>query len=315
MTGEVPATPTPMPPGGWRRWFYGERGLRAGWCFLRFTFLYLLLSGGGNWLGVQLDPPAAQATGWEPGSFIWSEGISLLAALLCLLLAARLERRPLAAYGVPPRAVFGARFWEGTLWGAAAVSALMAAIWLLGGYSAGGLALSGGALARYALIWAVAFLLGGIGEEVIFRGYTLFTLARGIGFWPAAWLLSALFGALHYLTKPMETWADLASTGLLGLFTCYTVFRTGDVWLAAGFHSAWNFLALGVYGGPNTGNEGRPLHGHLLASSFHGPQWLTGGPMGPEASLLIFPLLALLGAACFWRFRRAAPGLQPWLTR
>lgn len=190
------------------------------------------------------------------------------------------------------------------MWGAVPAALLVAAIGAAGGWSATGLAQSGGALARYALLWALAFLLVGINEEVLFRGYSLLTLARGMGFWPAALLLSALFGADHYFTKPMETWADGFSTGLFGLFLCYTVRLTGDVWLATGWHFGWNFTALAVFGGPNTGNDGKPLTGHLLASSFHGPQWLTGGPMGPEASLLVFPLIAILFGACAWRFRQ-----------
>jgi hypothetical protein len=34
--------------------------------------------------------------------------------------------------------------------------------------------------------------------------------------------------------------------------------------------------------------------GHLLSSSFHGPAWLTGGSVGPEGSLLVFVMIALL---------------------
>ncbi len=34
-------------------------------------------------------------------------------------------------------------------------------------------------------------------EEFLFRGYAQFTLATGIGFWPAATALSAAFGAVH----------------------------------------------------------------------------------------------------------------------
>jgi membrane protease YdiL (CAAX protease family) len=296
---------TSVPPlSGWRRWFYGEQGLRAGWCLVRFIGAYLLLNGGLILLYRRLDPAALRETNWLPQSFIAAEALSLLAALLCVALSARLERRPWEAYGLPPRAAFGARFWEGTLWGVAPVSVLLAAIWAAGGWSATGLAQRGGTEARYALLWALAFLVAGVNEEVLFRGYSLLTLARGMGFWPAALLLSALFGADHYFTKPMETWADGLSTGLIGLFLCYTVRLSGDIWLACGFHFAWNFAALAVFGGPNTGNDGKPITGHLLASSFHGPQWLTGGPMGPEASLLVFPLIAGLFAACAWRFRR-----------
>jgi uncharacterized protein len=292
-------------PSGWRRWFHGEQGLRAGWCLLRFIAIYLLVNGGLVFLYRWVNPSILRETEWLPPTMIAAEGLSLLVALLCVALSARLERRSWVAYGLAPRAAFGARFWEGLLWGAAPVSVLMAAIWAAGGWSATGLAQSGGALVRYALLWALAFLLVGLNEEVLFRGYSLLTLARGMGFWPAALLLSALFGADHYFTKPMETWADGFSTGLIGLFLCYTVRLTGDIWLASGFHFAWNFAALGVFGGPNTGNDGKPIAGHLLASSFHGPQWLTGGPMGPEASLFVFPVIAALFAACAWRFRRS----------
>lgn len=291
-------------PAGWRRVFYGEHGLRAGWCLLRFTAAYLLLTGGATWLYLRFDPAAALA-GRTPRTLIVMEVLSLLPALICLAASARLERRPLAAYGIPSRAAFGGRFWEGALWGAVLVSALVGAIALAGGWSASGLAERGGAAASYALLWAVAFLLVGINEEVLFRGYLLATMARGMGFWPAALLQSAVFGGLHYFTKPMETWIDGLSTGLIGLFLCWTVRCSGDIRLAAGFHFAFNFLALAVFGGSNTGNDGHPVPGHLLASSFHGPQWLTGGPMGPEASLLVFPLLAALAVAFAWRCRGA----------
>jgi membrane protease YdiL (CAAX protease family) len=289
---------------GWRRWFYGAEGLRAGWCVGRFIACYLAVNGGLDQVYRWLVPSVMQETSWVPSSFIAQEAISLTAALLCVALSARLERRSWRDYGMPPREALGARFWEGAVWGVAPVSVLMAAIWALGGWSATGLAQSGGALASYAVLWTLAFLLVGINEEVLFRGYTLLTLARGMGFWPAALLLSTLFGADHYFTKPMETWADGFSTGLLGLFVCYTVRLTGNIWLASGFHFAWNVAAMAVFGGPNTGNDGKPITGHLLASSFHGPQWLTGGPMGPEASLLVFPVIAALFAAFAWRFRR-----------
>ncbi len=298
---------------GWRRWFYGEQGLRAGWCLARFIVLYSLLVYAGSRLYLWLEPAAGEEPGLSPSTFLITKLLSLLAGLVCVAVSARLERRRLADYGIPVRAIFGARFWEGALWGAAAVSALIAAIWAAGAWSASGLAEHGAALASYAVLWAVLFLVAAADEEVLFRGYLLLTLARGMGFWPAALAMSALFGALHYFTKPMESWADALATGLLGLLLCCTVRWSGDIRVAAGFHVAWNFLALGVFGGPNTLNDGHPLAGHLLASSFHGPRWLTGGPTGPEASLLIFPLLAVLFAASAWRWRRAGavPGKAP----
>jgi len=50
-----------------------------------------------------------------------------------------------------------------------------------------------------------------------------------------------------------------------------------------------------------------PLERSAQGDSFQGPDWLTGGPLGPEASLLIFPVIALM----FLVFERIyRPGLQ-----
>ena len=59
-------------------------------------------------------------------------------------------------------------------------------------YTVGGLALSPYDVVKYGLLWALAFLMVGLFEEFSFRGYLLYTLTAGIGFWPAADYLPAL---------------------------------------------------------------------------------------------------------------------------
>jgi membrane protease YdiL (CAAX protease family) len=288
-------------PEGWKAIFRNARELRAGWSFLLFTSLYLVLSAG---LTLALRALLQDLPdGWTPGMLIGSEAVSLLAGIVALAVMARIERRTFAVYGVPWGAGVVRRFGEGALWGIAASGATILAIAAAGGYSVSGLALHGGALARSALLWGLAFLLIGVSEEILFRSFPVFTLARGMGFWPGAILFSAFFGALHYYTKPMETWMDGVSVGLIGLFLCLTVRRTGNVWFAVGFHFTFNFVSMALCGSPNTGNDGRPIPGHLLAGVFHGPAWLTGGPMGAEASAWIFPVLALLFGLFLLRFR------------
>jgi len=288
--------------------FRGPDGLRAGWSLL----IFVAVGGAVTWAMIRgvlhfYHPP----DGWTARSLIVAELISFLGAVAAVAVMAKIERRSFADYGFPWKRAFGGRFWEGALWGIATIGALVLAIAAAGGYTLSGLALHGAEALRSALLWGLAFLLVGLFEELFFRAYPLFTLARGIGFWPGALLLSLLFGALHYFTKPMETWLDALSVGLIGLFFCLTVRRTGDVWFAAGWHFAFNYGSMFACGSPNTGNDGLPIPGHLLAASFHGPQWLTGGPMGAEASALVFPVLAALFAGFLWRFREArfpAPG-------
>jgi hypothetical protein len=146
----------------------------------------------------------------------------------------------------------------------------------------------------------------GFAEEFLFRGYALKTLADAIHFWPAAIVLSSLFGLMHLFFKPQEDWIDPVSVSLYGIFWCLTLRRTGSLWFAVGFHAASDYTDMVVFAEPNTGNNGQAVPGHLLNVQFHGPAWLTGGPRGTEASLLVFVVLAGL----FYFFNQAYPA-QP----
>jgi membrane protease YdiL (CAAX protease family) len=177
------------------------------------------------------------------------------------------------------------------LWGVATSAAEIFLIYLAGGISFHGLALHGNALLSSALLWLIAMVFLGLWEEFIFRGYPLTTIATGIGFWPASILFCILFGAAH-LQKPMENWIDITSIILYGLLWCFSLRRTGSIWFAIGFHAMSDYADMVLFAAPNTGNQGKSLSGHLLNVSYHGPDWLTGGPRGIEASLMVFVILA-----------------------
>jgi len=304
---DVATTRPPDPPASpWRRVFLGPQGLRAGWSLLIFVLLVELPGALGEWA---LQGSGAAVPGhpaWTPGLILTWKTLSFVLVLIALAVMGWIEGRTLATYGLPLREAFRRKFWEGSLWGILSISAVIGMMTLAGGYSVSGLAIHSGEVVRQAVLWALATLMVGLHEENYFRGFPLFTLSRGMGFWAGAVLLSAVFGAVHYFQKPRETWMDLLSVTLIGLFFCLTFRRTGSVWWAVGWHFTYNFGALFIFSGPNTGNDGNPLPGHLLASTFHGPDWLTGGPMGPEASVFIFPVIAVL----FWAFHRRYPEVR-----
>jgi hypothetical protein len=236
-------------------------------------------------------------------SFIEAESISLVLVLIASRIMARIERRRLREYGIPPlHDAFGRDFWVGTVWGIASTSLLIGLIAAFGGYRVLGLAIHGTELWYFTALWIIANLLIGFAEELQFRAYLLATTADGIGFWAASVLLSAGFGALHYFFKPHERWEDFASTGLLGLFMCLTLRRTGSLAFAIGFHAAFDFANLFVWSGQNGGEY---AVGHLLATSWQGPQWITGGLLGPEASLLVFPVIGIMFVLFDRLYRRA----------
>jgi membrane protease YdiL (CAAX protease family) len=94
----------------------------------------------------------------------------------------------------------------------------------------------------------------------------------------------------------------LLGAAMIGLFFCLTVRRTGTLWFAVGFHASWDWGESYLYSVPDSGGISP---GHLLKSSFHGPRWLTGGSVGPEGSLLVFVVIALMWVAFDRVYREA----------
>ena len=303
MSEPQPAVPDAAPRAGLRHLFLGPSRLRAGWRVLAYIAITVVLGAALRVLLLVSKVPLADT--WTPGAFIAAELATFAIALAGMSIMARVDGLPLARFGMPGREAFGARFREGSLWGFGAVVVLVAAIAALGGYHVHGWARTGGPWLVNAALWLGAMALVGLSEELSFRGYPLAALADGIGFWPAAAVLSIVFAALHYFGKPMESVADGLSVGLIGLFLCFTLRRTGSLWFAIGFHFAFDFAAIPFFGAPNSGNQGRPVDTRLLDSSFTGPDWLTGGVCGIEASWLVFPLIAALFALFHRRFRGA----------
>jgi membrane protease YdiL (CAAX protease family) len=232
-----------------------------------------------------------------------AEVVEGVAVLLATGLLAAFERRRIDAYGLPVRLAFRNHFWEGVAIGVVCAGAVGIAMISAGAMRVNGLALHGSDLVAQTILWLAVMLLVGINEEYMFRGYPLQALTRGMGFWPAAILLSLLFGAAH-LTKPNENAIDIGNIMLLGLLLCLTLQRTGSLWLAAGFHFSFDFMQFFVIG---TRNGGAQPVGHLLSVSFPGPAWANGGPLGTEASYFMLPAIALVFAYVLVRYPKTQP--------
>ena len=242
----------------------------------------------------------------EAGEPVWWSMVTqitlLLAAILPGFAMARIDNRPFGDFGLPARGAFGRNFWTGTLWGIAGLTVLMLGLRAAGAFNFGSLNLHGGRILKFALYYAVFFLLTGFFEEFLLRGYSQWVLTRGMNFWPAAALLSISFGAIHG-SNPGEAKTGLIAAGFIGFFLCLTLRRTGDLWWAVGFHMAWDWGESYLYSVPDSGAV---LPGHLFNSSLHGPTWLAGGSVGPEGSYLVFVVIGALWVL----FDRAYPEVK-----
>ena len=280
--------------------FVGDRRLRAGWRVVLFIAIYIAAGKGLDVVLAKIHFPDRAFT-WS--SLLLNYVLDFIFIAVIAWIMSRIEHEHFSSYGFPITRNAGSLLCKGLLWGFIPSALILIPIYFAGGCSFHGLALHGREFIYYAVLWALAMLALGFGEEFLFRGYLLKTLAEGIGFWPAAVALSSLFGLVHLLFKPHEDWIDPISVALYGLFWCLTLRRTGSLWFAVGFHAASDYADMIVFAEPNSGNDGKPIPGHLLDVRFHGPDWLTGGPRGTEASLLVFIVLAGL----FYFFNRAYP--------
>lgn len=268
--------------------FLGPDGLRPGWGFAFYVGMFYPLLVVADRLASLHEFGAGGLWG-----MMLEEFGSLVAALVPAVVLARVERRPWKSYGLPGRLAFGRLFWIGAAWGFAGISVLIFALYGLHAFLFGHIVLHGLRVARFAAFWAVMFLLVGFFEEFLLRGYTQFTLARGIGFWPAALVLSCAFGLIH-LRNGGEQWNGALAAAFIGLFFCLTLRRTGSLWFAVGFHAAWDWGETFFYSVPDSGMVSP---GHLLSSSLRGSDWLSGGSVGPEGSALCFVVVGAIWLA------------------
>lgn len=282
--------------------FTGNGGVRAGWRFLAYAAIVI----GAQWLlGLAFDAIFAKlhvSDAWlgalAPPQMFLAELAFGIAVFAGTFVMARLERRSTFSYGFATSPRFAQRFFEGALLGVIAPSAIAVLMLAFGGMRIHGLGLSGTGWLVYPLGWLAVMLMVGFVEEACFRGYPIVALKRGIGFWPAAVVSTLLFGAAH-LGKQGENAVDIGSVVLLGFFMCFTLWKTGSLWLAAGFHAAFDFMQFFVIG---TRNGSQTPQGTLFHVTFPGPAWVNGGPLGTEASYFVFPVTLALFAYVAWRF-------------
>jgi len=114
-------------------------------------------------------------------------------------------------------------------------------------------------------------------------------LTRGIGFWPAAALISIVFGLFH-VGNPGESYAGLIGVVVAGLVFCVLLRVSGSLWLGIGFHTAWDWSQSYLYGTPDSGTM---MRGHLLETRAIGDALISGGSAGPEGSVLGAPVMAI----------------------
>ena len=306
-----------------RKIFLGKDGLRAGWSLLIFIALFAAAAFCANFIGHKIRPqaPGRPQPGEEisPTLGLIAESVPFVITLLITWVMSKIERRPSSVYGLGDSHK-AAHFFAGLAWGVLTLSVLVLTLWKMGWLVIDSRLLFGSDVLRYGAIWLFGFLLVGLLEEYLTRGYVQYTLTRGfagiyksifktrhsraLGFWTAAVTLSILFGLGHQKNSG-ESPIGVLSAGLAGFVFCFSLWRSGSLWWAIGFHTSWDWGQSLLYGVPDSGTM---VAHHLLATHPVGKPILSGGATGPEGSIFILAILSLVCLIIFFTLPAAHYG-------
>ena len=242
--------------------------------------------------------------------------VTALPAVGVVVAAVVIDRRTLADLGLGVGRDWLVDFAFGLLLGAALMTAVflvaLAAGWIrvAGTFAAG--SAPGGFVGGFLALTAL-FVVVGLAEEVVARGYVLTNVAEGLAgslsreraVGVAVVVSSLLFAAAH-LRNPNATLVSALGITVAGVFLAAGYVLTGDLAIPAGVHVTWNLFQGAVYGFAVSGLE---VGTAAVDTVETGPDLVTGGAFGPEAGLLGVGAVAVGLAATVayvrWRYTEA----------
>ncbi|MGN0353211.1 MAG: CPBP family intramembrane glutamic endopeptidase [Roseburia sp.] len=133
------------------------------------------------------------------------------------------------------------------------------------------------------ICYLLGYMVQGMAEEVLCRGYFLSSYARRYPVYAAVIANSLLFACLHLLNSGITVLAFINLT-LFGVFASLYFIRRGNIWGIGAFHSIWNLVQGNFYG---IQVSGTPLGNSLLTTEMiDGKILWNGGSFGMEGSLI-----------------------------
>ncbi|HZB70121.1 MAG TPA: CPBP family intramembrane glutamic endopeptidase, partial [Sphingomicrobium sp.] len=154
-------------------------------------------------------------------------------------------------------------------------------------------------------------ILPGFMEELLFRGILFRWLEEFGGSWFALALTSALFGLWHLFNPNATALASFAIALEAGVLLGGAYMLTRNLWMAIGLHAAWNFTQGWIFDVPVSGTD---QHG-MVEAQLSGPELLSGGAFGLEASLIAMVLATAAGVMLVVLAVRRGELVRPWWVR
>jgi hypothetical protein len=154
-------------------------------------------------------------------------------------------------------------------------------------------------------------ILPGFMEELLFRGIMFRWIEELAGSWVALLLTSALFGLGHFYNPNATAFSSFAIALEAGVLLGGAYMLTRNLWLAIGLHAAWNFTQGWIFDVPVSGTN----QDGMVEAQLSGPELLSGGAFGLEASVIAMVLATSAGVVLVVMAIKGGQLVQPWWTR
>ena len=165
-----------------------------------------------------------------------------------------------------------------------------------------------GGFAQMLTIAIVVGIMPGFMEELLFRGILFRWLEQFGGSWFALAITSALFGLGHIFNPNASALSSFAIAVEAGILLGGAYMLTRSLWMPIGLHAAWNFTQGFIWDVPVSGMDQQGL----VEARLSGPEWLSGGAFGLEASVIAMILATATGVWLVVRAVRAGHLVRPW---
>lgn len=281
----------PFPP--LHRWRF------AAWLRLLVFVVVALVAMVGIGLGLLAAIPAPRWATW------WMDPVAeLAAAIIAFIVLLLLERR--RPVELAPRRLAG--LGGGLVLGAVLLSAVIGVLFVFGSYRIVGT--NPGYDVWPALL--SAGITAAVAEEIAFRAVLFRLFEEVVGTWGALGVSALLFGAAHLSNPDATVWGAVAIALEAGVLFAALYAVTRSLWWTIGLHFSWNMMQGPVFGSAVSGSGAASGWFH---AQFSGPEWLTGGEFGVEASVVSVALLTLVGAALMHVIFRQSLAVRPYWAR
>ena len=195
----------------------------------------------------------------------------------------------------------------GVLFGLVLFSAVVGIAALTGVYRIVGI----GDTSRLVIALFTLAIMPGFIEELLFRGILFRWIEDFGGSWAALLVTSLLFGAGHIFNPNASLLSSFAIAVEAGILLGGAYMLTRNLWMAMGLHASWNFTQGEIYDVPVSGTD----QTGLVTAQLSGPELLSGGAFGLEASIIAMVLATAAGITLVVMAVRAGHIVQPWWVR